>query len=195
EAVMAFALELHYEKDELLHAYINEVYLAQDGARAIHGFGLGSRFYFGKPLDELELHELALLVAQVRGPTYYNPKRHPERALARRNLVLEQLAAQGIIGQEEARQAAARELDVLAEAGRNASYYSAFLGLVRRQLYEEYPRDELERRGLQVLTTLDPVVQAAAESALIRELDAIQASREGAPPLEGAVVVTSPHNA
>jgi len=195
EAVMAFALELHYEKSELLHAYVNEVYLAQDGARAIHGFGLGSRFYFGKPLDELELHELALLVAQVRGPTYYNPKRHPERALARRNLVLEQLAAQGIIGQEEARQAAARELDVLAEAGRNASYYSAFLGLVRRQLYEEYPRDELERRGLQVLTTLDPVVQAAAESALIRELDAIQASREGAPPLEGAVVVTSPHNA
>src|SRR5690606_18511663 len=58
EIVMAFGLELHYEKDELLHAYVNEVYLAQDGARAIHGFGLGSQFYFGKPLGELELHEL-----------------------------------------------------------------------------------------------------------------------------------------
>ena len=195
EAVMAFALELHYEKDELLHAYINEVYLAQDGARAIHGFGLGSRFYFGKPLDELELHELALLVAQVRGPTYYNPKRHPERALARRNLVLEQLASQGIVAPDDAQQAAARELDVLGEAGRSASYYAAFLSLVRRQLFEEYPRDELERRGLQVLTTLDPAIQAAAESALIRELDSIQANRESAPPLEGAVVVTSPHNA
>jgi len=195
EAVMALALELHYEKEELLHAYINEVYLAQDGARAIHGFGLGSQFYFGKPLGELELHELALLVAQVRGPTYYNPKRHPERALARRNLVLEQLAAQGIIDPEEAKEAAGRELDVLSEAGRAASYYAAFLGLVRRQLYEEYPREELERRGLQVLTTLDPAVQAAAEAALIRELDAIEANRENAPPLEGAVVVTNPHNA
>ncbi|HEX6995913.1 MAG TPA: penicillin-binding protein 1B [Gammaproteobacteria bacterium] len=195
EMVMAIALELHYDKDELLHAYINEVYLAQDGARAIHGFGLGSQFYFGKPLAELELHELALLVAQVRGPTYYNPKRHPERALARRNLVLEQLAAQGIIDPQEAKQAEARELDVLSEAGRSASYYSAFLDLVRRQLFEEYPREELERRGLKVLTTLDPAVQAAAESALIRELDAIEANRGDAPPLEGAVVVTNPHNA
>lgn len=195
EIVMALALELHYEKDELLHAYVNEVYLAQDGGRAIHGFGLGSQFYFGKPLAELELHELALLVAQVRGPTYYNPKRHPERALARRNLVLEQLAAQGIIDADAAAQAASRGLDVVEEAGRNASYYAAFLGLVRRQLYEEYPRDELERRGLQVLTTLDPAVQAAAEEALIRELDALQANRENAPPLEGAVVVTNPHNA
>jgi penicillin-binding protein 1B len=195
EAVMAVALEFHYTKEELLQAYVNEVYLAQDGVRAIHGFGLGSQFYFGKPLAELELHELALLVAQVRGPTYYNPQRHPERALARRNLVLEQLEARAIVSPEEAQQAAARDLDVLPNAGRNASYYAAFLGLVRRQLYAEYPRDELERRGLKVLTTLDPAVQAAAEQALIAELEALETSRQGTPDLEGAVVVTNPHNA
>lgn len=195
EIVMAIALELHYSKDELLHAYVNEVYLAQDGARAIHGFGLGSQFYFGKPIGELELHELALLVAQVRGPTYYHPQRHPERALARRNLILEQLVAQGIVSAPEARAAAARDLDVLPYAGRNASYYAAFVDLVRRQLYDEYPRDELERRGLQVLTTLDPAVQAAAEQALIDELEAIEAGRSNSPELEGAIVVTSPHNA
>ncbi|MFO7285412.1 MAG: penicillin-binding protein 1B [Gammaproteobacteria bacterium] len=195
EAVMAVALELHYEKDELLHAYVNEVYLAQDGARAVHGFGLGSQFYFGKPLAELELHELALLIAQVRGPTYYNPQRHPERALARRNLILEQLASLGIVSREEAETAAARDLDVLPYAGRSASYYSAFLDLVRRQLSTEYPREELERRGLKVLTTLDPAVQAAAEEAAIAELEAIEASRGGGAELEVAVVVTSPHNA
>ena len=66
EAFMAVALELRYGKSELLHAYVNEIYLGQDGARAIHGFGLASQFYFGKPLAELELHELALLVAEVR---------------------------------------------------------------------------------------------------------------------------------
>ena len=62
---MAVALELRYDKSELLHAYVNEIYLGQDGARAIHGFGLASQFYFGKPLAELELHELAL--ARRRG--------------------------------------------------------------------------------------------------------------------------------
>lgn len=196
EVVMAIALELHYEKNDLLQAYVNEVYLAQDGARAIHGFGLGSQFYFGKPPTELELHELGLLLAQVRGPTYYNPQRHPERALARRNLVLEQMGEHGLITAEDAARAAARPLDVVAGAGRSARYHAAFLDLVRRELALEYPRDELERRGLKVLTTLDPAVQAAAESALIRELDGLQSALgDSAPALEGAVVVTNPHNA
>jgi penicillin-binding protein 1B len=88
EAFMSVALELRYSKSEILHAYVNEVYLGQDGARAIHGFGLASQFYFGKPLGELELNELALLVAEVRGPTYYDPRRHADRAFERRNFVL-----------------------------------------------------------------------------------------------------------
>ena len=73
EAVMAVALEVRYGKSDLLHAYVNEIYLGQDGARAIHGFGLASQFYFGKPLAELELHELALLVAEVRGSHVLRP--------------------------------------------------------------------------------------------------------------------------
>ena len=96
EAFMAVALELRYGKSELLHAYVNEIYLGQDGARAIHGFGLASQFYFGKPLAELELHELALLVAVVRGPTYYDPRRHADRALERRNFVLQRMADEGL---------------------------------------------------------------------------------------------------
>jgi len=83
EALMALLLEWHYDKTEILETYLNEVYLGQQGGRAIHGFGLASAYYFGKPLGELEIQELALLVGMVKGPTYYHPLRRPERARAR----------------------------------------------------------------------------------------------------------------
>src|SRR5207302_288777 len=79
EAIMAMALDAHFTKADLMNAYINEIFLGQDGDRAIHGFGLASQFYFGKPLAELDLSEVALLVAVVRGPSYYDPRRHAER--------------------------------------------------------------------------------------------------------------------
>ncbi len=87
EAIMAVLLELHYSKQEILEAYINEVHLSQAGNRAIHGFDLASRYFFGRPLQELEVDQLALLAGINNGPSYYNPIRHPERALQRRNLV------------------------------------------------------------------------------------------------------------
>jgi len=83
EAIMAVALDAHFTKADLMNAYINEIFLGQDGDRAIHGFGLASQFYFGKPLAELDLSEVALLVAVVRGPSYYDPRRHPERVRLR----------------------------------------------------------------------------------------------------------------
>ncbi|HEX5046594.1 MAG TPA: penicillin-binding protein 1B [Gammaproteobacteria bacterium] len=187
EAFMAVALELRYSKDDLMHAYVNEIYLGQDGARAVHGFGLASQFYFGKPLDELELHELALLVAEVRGPTYYDPRRHPERALERRNLVLRLMADSGLIAAAEADKAAARKLDVVDSTRRSATQ-SAFLSLVRRQLAADYPASELERTGLTVLSTLDPAIQSAAEGALADGIAALGKKLD----LDGAVVVTTP---
>src|SRR5207248_1257287 len=96
EAIMAMALDAHFTKADLMNAYINEIFLGQDGDRAIHGFGLASQFYFGKPLAELDLSEVALLVAVVRGPSYYDPRRHPERARARRDLVLKIMAEQAL---------------------------------------------------------------------------------------------------
>jgi penicillin-binding protein 1B len=189
EAAMALALELRYEKDELLHAYVNEIYLGQDGARAVHGFGLASQFYFGQPLDELELHELALLVAVVRGPTYYDPRRHPDRALQRRDLVLEQMAAAGLIDDGEAAAAADEQLELTMNERRGTAR-SAFLSLVRRQLASDYAPEDLERKGLTVLTTLDAAVQAAAERALTDGLERL--GPDGAA-LDGAIVVTSPH--
>jgi len=84
EALMALSLEWHFSKEEILEAYLNEVYLGQEGARSINGFGLGARFWFNRPLDELELHQVALLVGMIRGPAYLDPRDHPERARRRR---------------------------------------------------------------------------------------------------------------
>jgi penicillin-binding protein 1B len=187
EAFMAVALELRYTKDDLMNAYVNEIYLGQDGARAVHGFGLASQFYFGKPLGELELHELALLVAEVRGPTYYDPRRHPERALERRNLVLREMADSGLVQAADADDAAERKLDVI-DASRRSATQSAFLSLVRRQLASDYPKADLERKGLTVLSTLDPAIQSAAERALADGLKAVSKDAD----LDGAVVVTAP---
>jgi penicillin-binding protein 1B len=189
EAFMAVALELRYSKDDLMGAYINEIYLGQDGARAVHGFGLASQFYFGKPLGELELHELALLVTEVRGPVYYDPRRHPDRALERRNLVLHVMREEGLIAAADEAKARKHDLDLVAGTGRGTTQW-AFLGLVRRQLAMDYPAEDLERKGLVVLSTFDPTAQAAAESALSNGLAALGGK---AADIDGAVVVTSPH--
>ena len=193
EAVMAVILESRFEKADIMNAYINEIYLGQDGRRAIHGFGLASQFYFGKPLEELALHEIALMVAIVRGPSYYDPRRHAERALERRNLVLRVLEEQGVVSAERAGQAMKRPLGV-AEPGRSgASFYPAFLDLVRRQLRTDYEEEDLTEAGLIVFSTLDPLLQEKAEAALATELERQDASkRKASRGLEGVVVVTTP---
>jgi penicillin-binding protein 1B len=193
EAIMAFILESRFEKADIMNAYINEIYLGQDGRRAVHGFGLASQFYFGKPVSELNLQEVALMVAIVRGPSYYDPRRHAERALERRNLVLRLLASQGVVEPAEADRAARSPLGITDNAGRAANYFPAFLDLVRRNLREDYPESELTEAGLTVFTTLDPLLQEKAELALSEELaHQDESGRKGAKGLEGSVVVTTP---
>ncbi len=193
EAVMAVILESRFEKADIMNAYINEIYLGQDGTRAVHGFGLASQFYFGKPLAELGLAEIATMVAIVRGPSYYDPRRHADRALARRNLVLRVLAEQGVITDKEAERAAKKPLGV-AEAGhKGAVFYPAFLDLVRRQLRTDYQESDLTEAGLTVFSTLDPLLQEKAESALASELERQDKSaRKASHGLEGVVIVTTP---
>jgi penicillin-binding protein 1B len=191
EAVMAVALDAHFTKADLMNAYINEIFLGQDGDRAIHGFGLASQFYFGKPLTELELSEVSLLVAIVRGPSYYDPRRHPERALARRNLVLRQMAEQGVIKPDEATAATRRPLGVTRRPA--GAYFPAYLDFVRRTLRRDYRDQDLTEAGLRIYTSLEPRAQDEAERALEHELARLDRQRkhpQGA--LEGAVVITSP---
>jgi penicillin-binding protein 1B len=193
EAVMAVILESRFEKADIMNAYINEIYLGQDGQRAIHGFGLASQFYFGKPLAELGLPEIALLVAIVRGPSYYDPRRHADRALARRNLVLRVLAERGVVSEADAARAAARPLGVAKPGQKSAVFFPAFLDLVRRQLRADYEEDALTESGLVVFTTLEPLLQEKAEAALASELVRQDASqRKVSHGLEGVMVITTP---
>lgn len=171
EAIMAVLLEIHYEKSEILEAYLNEVFLGQQGAYAVHGFGRASQFYFDRPLDRLEAEHLALLIGLVRGASYYNPRRHPERALQRRNQVIAIFEETGILTSEEARAAASRPLDVTDRPRARGTRYHAFIDLVRRQLALVYREEDLKSEGLQIHTTLSPSEQEKAQKSVIRELD------------------------
>jgi penicillin-binding protein 1B len=193
EAEMAMALDAHFTKADLMNAYINEIFLGQDGDRAIHGFGLASQFYFGKPLGELDLAEVSLLVAIVRGPSFYEPRRHPERALARRNLVLKEMADQGVVSRADADAAMRRPLGVTSRPA--GAYYPAYLDFVRRTLRRDYRDQDLTEAGLRIYTSLDPRAQDEAERALERELARLDRLRKNpGSALEGAVVVTTPQS-
>ncbi|WP_312762641.1 penicillin-binding protein 1B [Stutzerimonas balearica] len=189
EAMMAVLLELHYDKQEILEAYLNEVFLGQDGRRAIHGFGLASQYFFGQPLAELKLHQIALLVGMVKGPTYYNPRRHPERALERRNLVLDLLAEQQVVDPAEVAAAKQKPLGITQRGSMADSSYPAFLDLVKRQLREDYREEDLTEEGLRVFTSFDPILQLKAEQAMS---DTLKRLGKGAEAVEGAMLVTNP---
>ncbi|MDB6159774.1 MAG: penicillin-binding protein, partial [Gammaproteobacteria bacterium] len=190
EAGMALALEAHFSKADLMNAYINEIFLGQDGDRAIHGFGLASQFYFGKPLAELDLSEVALLVSIVRGPSYYDPRRHPDRARVRRDLVLKLMAERNMIKPAEAQAASRKPLGVTAKAA--GGYYPAYLDFVRRTLRRDYRNEDLTQEGLRIYTSLEPRAQDQAERALERELERLDHTHKYPDAkLEGAVVVTS----
>ncbi len=194
EILMALLLELHYDKRDILETYLNEIYLGQDGNRAIHGVGLASQFYFGKPLHELTLPESALLVGMVKGPGYYDPRRHAERARERRDLVLSEMAKLEMLTPAQLADARGGALDVIEKPSMGTTAYPAFLDLVRRQLRRDYREDDLRSEGLHIFTTLDPVVQTSAEQALTKRLAQIERTRKGVTGLEGAVVVTNVQN-
>jgi penicillin-binding protein 1B len=174
EMAMALSLERHYSKDQILEAYLNEIHLGQDGTRAIHGFGLAAEFYFGRPLNELHLHELALLVGLAKGASYYDPRRSPERARQRRDLVLRLMVEQGKLDVETAAIALKSPLTVSPKPLFKSSRYPAFLELVRRQLRQDYREEDLRNEGLQIFTTLDPILESTAETAVAEQIGALE---------------------
>jgi penicillin-binding protein 1B len=188
EAPMALLLNIHYSKDEVLEVYLNEVFAGQSGKRAIHGFGLASRFYFGQPVSELKLHQVALLVGLVKGPSYYNPRRHPKRATNRRNLVLSVLAQQGLISETQKTNYQALPLD-LTEA-KQVSRYPAYMDLVRQQLKQHYQASSLSSHGLRIFTSLDPWVQQQADKAMLEQVGKLKQRYSNIEGLQGAAVVS-----
>jgi len=185
EAVMALALEQQFSKDQILEAYINEVYLGQDGKRAIHGFGLAADFYFGRSLEGLTPHELALLVGMLKGPSAFNPRQHPKRARDRRDVVLKLMAEQDLISDRVLKRSLASSLGVVDKPALSHSPFPYYLDLVKRRLMKEYREADLKTMGLRIFTSLDPQVQLAAEGGTSQFL------RAKHPSLDAGVVVTA----
>lgn len=186
EALMAVLLELHFSKDEILQAYINEVYLGQEGPRAIHGFGLASQHYFDRPVSEIGIHQQALLIGMVKGPSLYNPRRNPDNARTRRNLVLSLMHQQGVISEEEKAVATAMPLG-LKDSTQKSNVFPAFVDLVRRQLRLEYRDEDLSTLGLRIFTTFDPVAQKRAADSVSKVLTRLNPAGG----LQTAMVVTA----
>ena len=195
EAIMALLIETHYSKKEILQAYLNEIYLGQDKKRAIHGFGLASHFYFDKPIYNLSLSEISTLVAMVKGPSYYDPWRHKKRLLQRRNTVIGIMRKQGSITSYQATTAKNKGLGVVKRKIKVGSSYPAYMDLLRRQLQEDYEKEDLTSEGLQIFSTFDPYIQKITENVVknkIKQLDK-QKNLNGA--LQSAVIVTNTNNA
>ena len=191
EAVMSVLLEVHYEKDEILEAYFNEVYFGQDGPRAIHGVGLASRFFFDKDVENLTPAQSALLVAILKGPSVYDPRRHPENAMKRRNLVLELMYQAGAISERELKQEKQTTLSLVKKPSIHLSNVPAFMDLVRRQLQDSYSEQELNSEGLNIFTTLDPVIQMYSERTVEESIEQIEQNRQQeAGTLQAAAVIS-----
>lgn len=174
EALMALIIDFRYSKDEILEAYLNEVYMGQDKSRGVHGMGLASQFYFGRPVGELTLAQQAFLVAVIKGPSYYNPWRYPERAQERRDLVLRLLMEENKLSVAQYKVAARSPLG-LRDAKRAAhQQLPAFFAVVKKELNERYGNALLKESGIKVYTTLDPVAQEAAEKAVVSTLKSLE---------------------
>ncbi len=189
EAAMAIVIDARYTKEEILNAYINEVFLGQNGAVAVHGFGLASHFYFNKPLQELELTEIATLVGMVKGPSFYHPIRHKERTLERRNLVLRILFEAQYLNPSEYQEAINEKLVTSSSPSLASGQHPAFMDKVRDELYSVVPTAETRLSGVKVFTTLDINAQRRAELALTSTI-AKHAKSRNLPDMQAAMVVT-----
>ena len=193
EILFALLLEARYDKRTILEAYLNQVDLGQRGAQSIRGVAAASEFWFGRDLKELSTEQIALLIGMVKGPSWYNPRRNPERALERRNFVLGQMRETGLINEAEYRRALQAPLGVTRNAGNlAANRFPAYVDLVRKQLARDYPADSISGAGLAVMTGMSPSAQGYAEGAVARTLDALQT--RGRPPLEAGLVMTDVHD-
>ncbi|MBT8419313.1 MAG: transglycosylase domain-containing protein, partial [Gammaproteobacteria bacterium] len=191
EAVFALILEARYEKDQILVAYLNEIHLGQQGNRAIRGFGSAAYFYFHRPLAELRLSEFALLVGLARGASYYNPRRHPERARGRRDLVIDVMREWGYISEREAITANSEPLGITETPPAGTTPFPAFVELVRKQIAQDYQLKDLQSEGLRVFTTLDIRAQRKLEEAIKRRVFSLEWEKEMPPgQLQAAAIVS-----
>jgi penicillin-binding protein 1B len=195
EALMAVLLEVRYSKPEILENYLNEIYLGQNGAVQIAGVEQASEIYFGKHVTYLTLPEAATLSGMIPSPNVLNPLKYPERAKARRDIVLRLMRDQDYITPEQYAAAVASPLTTarFPKTSRSAPF---FVDLVLKQLRETYPETQLKTEGLRVFTTLDTIMQRSAEQALDSGIDGLNRKysylRKSPTPLEGVMLTIQP---
>ncbi len=191
EALMSLLLEAHYSKGRILEAYVNDVFLGQQGGQAVHGFAAASEFYFGRRLQDLRPQEIALLVGMVKGPSYYDPRRAPKRAMTRRNLVLQEFFDTGLISAGQLNAAQAAPLDIVENGQLPHNRFPAFMELVRSQITADFDEQALRDGNLSIFTTLDPAAQLYTEQAITSTLKALGKRGDG---VQAAAVVTDAHS-
>jgi penicillin-binding protein 1B len=195
EALMALLLEARYKKNEILEAYLNEIYLGQNGAVQIVGVEQASQVYFGKKVTYLTLPEAATLAGIIRSPNVLSPLKYPERAKPRRDTVLKLMKDQERISEEQYETAVNSPLTVsrFPRTSRSAPF---FVDLVMKQLRETYPETQLKTDGLRIFTTLDTIMQRSAEQSLDTGIANLTKRysyiRKSNVPLEGVVVTIQP---
>ncbi len=197
EVIIAIMIETLYTKGQIMEAYLNEIYLGQKGSVAICGFGRASKYYFGKPVKDISLAESALLVGMIKGPNYYSPYNHLERATSRQRVVLNSMLDDGVITEVQYNEASA-EIIRLRQYRPFTSLAPYFTDLVRRQLSEVYPPSVLTTQGIKIFTTLDTNLQKLARRTLtngILELekrhDLVRQENENK--LQGVIIVVHPY--
>ena len=165
EMLIAIELEQKFSKQQIFEFYANRVDLGQRGSFTISGFAEGSRAYFNKDLKEITLPEAALLAGLIQAPSYLSPYRHPERALDRRNTVLEAMVETHAITREQADKAKASPMK-LAPPNVEASDAPYFVDMVRDTVITKLNEREVNEQAYRIYTTLDPELQSAAAQAI-----------------------------
>lgn len=186
EAYIAILLDYRYSKDKLLEVYLNEIYLGQAQGQAIHGFPLGARFYFGRPIEELRSDQFALLVGLAKGPSYYNPWLYPERAKKRRNLVLKMMVENGFLAANQYMQASSQPLDVQ-KTPKLANHQPAYFGQLTHEIKQRVGSQYNPEIGLRIFTTLDPYSQSLIEKSVVKKVKELK--KTAGDGLEAAVVI------
>jgi len=165
EIVITFQLEHRFNKKQIFEMYANQINLGQRGSFSIDGFGEASQAYFGKDVRQLDLAECAVLAGIIQRPNYFNPFRHPDRTIERRNLVLDSMVETGAITKDQAERAKAEPLH-LSEQSVDASEAPYFVDLVHDQLLQKLGERDFNREGLRIYTSLDPDLQREATMAV-----------------------------
>jgi penicillin-binding protein 1A len=196
EVMVAARIEERYSKDEILEQYLNTVYFGE----GLYGVEVASRGYFAKPASELAVHEAALLAALVRSPSKDAPGHSPDRALARRNLVLRLMQRHGKIDAQQLARASEAPLPQQSYSRQAAGIPPAnttasglyFQEELRRQLVAAFGDDRVLRGGLRVYSTYDSALQRAAEDAIGKRIERLSRSRTRARALQGSLVALDP---